>query len=37
MTIAEGYDRCDFRFKKYSITDVALPASLQNYILRKKD
>jgi hypothetical protein len=28
MTIAEGFEKCDFRFKKGGKTDVALPQSL---------
>ncbi len=29
MTLAEGYDRCDFRFKKGGMTCVPLPPSLK--------
>ena len=29
MTLAEGYDRCDFRFKKGGPTQVFVPASIR--------
>jgi hypothetical protein len=32
MTLAEGAERCDFRFKKGGKTKVAVPASMQNVI-----
>jgi hypothetical protein len=32
MTLAEGAERCDFRFKKGGRTLVAVPASMQNVI-----
>ena len=30
MTIAEGYEKCDFRFKKGGKTDIVLPAVLKH-------
>ena len=32
MTLAEGADRCDFRFKKGGPTHVAVPAALQHLV-----
>jgi len=32
MTLAEGADRCDFRFKKGGPTNVAVPAALQHLV-----
>lgn len=32
MTLAEGADRCDFRFKKGGETNVAVPAALQHLV-----
>jgi hypothetical protein len=32
MTLAEGFDKCDFRFKKGGATSVAVPPSLQALI-----
>ena len=34
MTLAEGADRCDFRFKKGGETNVAVPAALQDVVER---
>lgn len=34
MTLAEGADRCDFRFKKGGKTSVAVPAALQHVVNR---
>jgi hypothetical protein len=35
MTLAEGADRCDFRFKKSGPTDVVVPAALQGVVDRE--
>ncbi len=34
MTLAEGHDRCDFRFKRGGSTRVAVPAALQSVAAR---
>ena len=34
MTLAEGADRCDFRFKKGGATKVAVPAAMQRVVSR---
>ena len=34
MTLAEGADRCDFRFTKGGETNVAVPAALQHVVAR---
>jgi len=31
-TLAEGADKCDFRFKKGRPTNVAVPAALQDVV-----
>lgn len=31
MTLAEGYEKCDFRFKKGGMTNIRLPAGLRIY------
>jgi hypothetical protein len=35
MTLAEGAEKCDFRFRKGGPTNVAVPASLQPVVTRK--
>ena len=35
MTLAEGADRCDFRFKKGGPTNVAVPSALRNVVDRE--
>ena len=35
MTLAEGYPKCDFRFKKGGVTQVAVPAALQAFLSRE--
>jgi hypothetical protein len=35
-TLAEGYDRCDFRFKKGGETSVAVPENIQDFIESKR-
>ena len=35
MTLAEGADKCDFRFKKGGETNVAVPVALQHIVARK--
>lgn len=35
-TLAEGYDRCDFRFKKGRKTDIAVPESLRIFLDKKE-
>ncbi len=34
QTLAEGAERCDFRFKKGGLTRIAVPAGLQQVVLR---
>ena len=36
MTLAEGADKCDFRFMKGGQTSVAVPAALQHVVAREK-
>ena len=36
MTLAEGADRCDFRFKKGGETNIAVPAAMQAVVARSK-
>ncbi|MCL4529194.1 MAG: L-2-amino-thiazoline-4-carboxylic acid hydrolase [Chloroflexi bacterium] len=37
MTLAEGADKCDFRFKKGGPTKVSVPFPMQHVIARKED
>jgi hypothetical protein len=36
MTLAEGAERCDFRFKKGGETQVAVPEPLEKYIQSRR-
>jgi hypothetical protein len=36
MTLAEGAEKCDFRFKQGGATKVAVPDAMQHIIARKR-